>query len=60
MCIRDRTYPAAGVIATRPESAPDNNPKRLVVFLSTYSSINQPNVPALAAMTVLTKDAKAI
>ena len=54
------TYPAAGVIATRPESAPDNNPKKLVVFLSTYSSINQPNVPALAAMTVLTKDAKAI
>ena len=43
------TNPAAGVIATRPATAPEHNPRRLGFFSPENHSANIQAIPALAA-----------
>ena len=43
------TKPAAGVIATKPATAPEHNPRRLGFFSPVDHSANIHAIPALAA-----------
>src|SRR6266542_2992903 len=49
------TNPQAGVITTRPATAPEQNPRMLGLPLTTHSVIAQANDPTAVAMVVVMK-----
>src|SRR5579859_2339681 len=49
------TYPQAGVMSTRPATAPEQNPSTLGLPLTIHSHMGQTNEPTAVAMVVVVK-----